>query len=359
MPQNSRNATLTLREHLATRDNALNFVRLLLATIVIFAHSWLLGGFEGGPRIDFGAWAVHGFFAISGYLIAGSRMRLGLREFMANRALRIFPAFWSVLIGVALVVAPVLSFIEGWEYSVSNAVGYIVKNAGLYIFQPKIYNTLEGMPFPWYWNGSLWTLFFEFAAYVGAGLLLTFAIARRRPVVVVGTLLASSIVVQYILVEHLGVEDDFVLKALRLAPYFLAGMLIYFVSDRIQVRTSYFLAALLIFIALIPLGLADMFGQIPLSFAILWLGAKLPVRLGARNDISYGIYIWGWPMQLVVLALGGEMLGAPLAGLLAFACSIPLALASWHFVEKPAMKLRRHLPRAWSARPTSTTESSR
>lgn len=52
-------------------------------------------------RSTLGEQAVPGFFCLSGFLIAGSRMRLDLGRFLWHRALRIFPAYWTCLIVVA------------------------------------------------------------------------------------------------------------------------------------------------------------------------------------------------------------------------------------------------------------------
>ena len=69
---------MNLREALGSRDNALNLVRLVLAGLVIVCHTWMVGGFAGPAFVGaLGPWAVYGFFAMSGYLIAGSRLRNG------------------------------------------------------------------------------------------------------------------------------------------------------------------------------------------------------------------------------------------------------------------------------------------
>lgn len=72
------------------RDNGLNAIRLVLAFLVIISHSWSLGGFGYEPRLGdatIGRFAVGGFFAISGFLVTGSRLRLsagayGWRRFL-------------------------------------------------------------------------------------------------------------------------------------------------------------------------------------------------------------------------------------------------------------------------------------
>lgn len=163
----------SIRESLSTRDNALNLVRLLLAVAVIIGHAWILGGFGEGPFPGLAGWAVNAFFAISGYLITGSRLRSGILKFLMNRVLRIFPAFWVVLVVTASVIAPLVSVVAGESWLFGSATSYVVLNAGLYIFQWGIVDTLSTVPHPGAWNGSLWTLFYEFSAYLCAGALLS------------------------------------------------------------------------------------------------------------------------------------------------------------------------------------------
>ena len=60
------------------RKNSLNLFRLILAALVLFAHSWYIAGRGSGPSIqgeNLGGWAVAGFFVLSGFLITRSRLR--------------------------------------------------------------------------------------------------------------------------------------------------------------------------------------------------------------------------------------------------------------------------------------------
>ncbi len=76
---------------------------------------------------------------------------------------------------------------------------------------------------------------------------------------------------------------------------------------------------------------------------VLGLGA-LPSALGKRvaamGDISYGVYLWAFPIQQIVIA---HLLGLVVfwsSMLLASIVTTALALASWHFIERPALRLR-------------------
>lgn len=65
------------------------------------------------------------------------------------------------------------------------------------------------------------------------------------------------------------------------------------------------------------------------------------VRIGSRNDVSYGLYIWAFPVQQLIIVAGFAWLGVWGTALLALLLTLHLAWASWRFVEKPAMKLGR------------------
>ena len=110
-------------------------MRLLLAGMVIMGHTWLGGRFAGKSFTNsLGTWAVYGFFAISGYLIAGSRLRTGFGTFMLRRAARVLPGFWVCLLVTAFCAAPLISAILGSSYEIRAGWGVRLGQlaAGLY-----------------------------------------------------------------------------------------------------------------------------------------------------------------------------------------------------------------------------------
>lgn len=227
----------TLGDALGSRDNAMNFLRLLLATAVIVSHSLPITGSDdptGHGIHELGTWAVHGFFIASGYLIAMSRMRTGLAPFMWRRFIRIFPAFWVSLALVAFVIAPVTALLAGEQIVWRSALGYVFRNAGLWVFQSEVADTLTDLPLPHVWQGTLWTLAFEFVAYLSAGALLSLRLVRRYPVQIIGALLACSVALMVVVAEPQPMAVNPAVNGVRLAGYFLAGMLFYFLRDKVR-----------------------------------------------------------------------------------------------------------------------------
>ena len=119
------------------RSNALNAWRLALASGVILWHCYFLPGRDvplAPARRLFGAIWVDGFFAISGFLITASWLgKPRVRDYFVARGLRILPGFYTCLLVIAFVVAPIGVAIQGGSAArllVSSApIEYILKTA--------------------------------------------------------------------------------------------------------------------------------------------------------------------------------------------------------------------------------------
>ncbi|MBS3180157.1 MULTISPECIES: acyltransferase family protein [unclassified Pseudoclavibacter] len=337
----TRAGSPSLGDALSGRDNALNFVRLGLATAVILGHSWVFGAFGHSVFADFADWSVNGFFAISGYLIVASRLRLSFWDYMWRRALRIFPAFWVVLIATGLVVAPLAAAASGERFELQSGLTYVFRNAALYIGQQGIEDTLMTVPFPYIWNLSLWTLVHEFSFYVVVAIALLVPWVRRNGLlffcILVVVLVGFRIAAFTVLDLELSV---FFKNTLRLGGFFAAGAVVYFLRDRIRVSWIWLGIATAVTGVFYAAGLLHWVGQLPFAVLVLLAGAKLPIRIGARNDISYGVYIWGAPVQQCLALAGGATFGPWIYALLALVATTPLALASWFWIESPALRLK-------------------
>src|SRR6478752_3259915 len=169
---------------LDVRNNSLNLIRLGLALLVLVAHGYYLSGVGTGPSFqgeNLGGWAVLGFFTISGYLITASRFANPLGRYLVLRVARIYPAFVVCLVVTAGVFAPVAWAAEGRDWSGFFATpttppAYVLENLALRINAYDVAGTPSAVPYPGAWNGSLWTLYFEFLCY-----LLIVLLARLLP----------------------------------------------------------------------------------------------------------------------------------------------------------------------------------
>ena len=353
------------------RHNSLNFIRVMLAITVMVSHAILLGGYadEQLKNTNLSTIALYGFFGISGFLIAGSAGRNGLGRYLWQRFLRIFPGFWVCLFVTAFLFAGVAWVFGhqgtpncGYACFVDHSDGpfqYVFHNSLLKINQSLISGTPRNIPFAYSWNGPLWSLSYEFLCYLMLAALAVFGLLRRRAVVLAlaGLTWAVEFAVSAGLNTQLHTLDGSIFYLGHLAvfiPLFLTGSVIYLYRDRIMDSGLLALALSAVFVASLwwPLDLPTnrFTGQIggaalwapALVYPLLWLGFHLPFqRFGAKNDYSYGIYIYAWPVQELLVVWGVQRLGYPAYVLIGVMATVPFAVASWWLVEKRALALKK------------------
>lgn len=355
----------TLSQVLTSHDNGFNLVRLLCALLVVAFHAWQLNTVAPAadplsplfaPHADLGAVAVGVFFLISGMFVTRSWMHdPHLLRFGARRLARILPGLAVCL--VLTTCSAVLFFSEaGWRGLFSAPVWrYIGGNAVLhglqYIIPPSeqaIAGVLNGQAL----NGPLWTLYWEARMYVMVALLGMAALLPMRAWLraAAAFLLLAANLFPTVLSGYIWEE--------RMWSLFLCGILLQTLAPRLRVDWRHVLCALVLMglnwtrsAAMTPAGTTWFGIALVLGALALWLGTLSLAPLGAvgrhlqRHDYSYGIYIYHWPVLLMVRAslppLGGPALFA--AGL---ALILPLAICSWHAIEAPALQaLRRRLTR--------------
>lgn len=325
--------------------NSFNAIRLLLAWAVLTSHSWPLSGAGDDPSVhgqSLGAFAVVGFFAISGYLISESRSRLSLARFAWHRFLRIFPGYWAMLIITAFVLAPAVSVPAGERWTAHASVRYLLGSFTTRLYTFSIEGTLLNTPYgsspsggPW--NGSIWTLYLELLCYaaVGAVLLPRSVRARSWPLVV---LLAGLVTLELVAPPTSGTPG----LLLPLAIPFAAGSALWGLRDRHIFRWEFALVAAALTALSLPTGSFAALGSPALGYLLLWAGQTFPTGLARRNDISYGVYIYAFPLQQVAADLGVR---GPLPLLLVTsALVVPIAFASWRLVERPALRAKSWNP---------------
>lgn len=340
-----RRSRVTLGELFDPRNNSLNALRLLLASLVVVSHSWVIGNLGEEPALGartLGAWSVLGFFGISGYLITRSRMNgQPVSRFFRARFLRIYPGFLVALLLVAFVFAP-LSVAVGspGAFTLGDSLSYVVRN--LFLYPPVLSQTTIGTTLPEgeIWNGALWSLFWEAGCYIGVGLL-GFAALRSRSTAILGTLFAGATCLS--LAAHVGwIPASELTLAPPLIAAFSGGALLYLHARRIRVLPAVAVAVAVLLVS-VATGTATVLAPLPFALLIFALGAVLPLnRIGANRDLSYGIYIYGVPVQNLI-EVGLPDLSLPVYLLLTFACVVPLAWASFTWVERPAMRLKRRV----------------
>jgi len=345
---------MSIPRRLDARDNSLNLIRLVLACTVLFAHSYTLSGNGLGPLINnqhLGTWAVYMFFCLSGFLITGSRMRTRFAPYLLNRVARLFPGFLVSLVLVAFAFAPVVFWhergtIDGFLTTASPPLQYVYINLGLKMNEYGVAGTLAAVPYPGAWNGSLWSLYYEFLCYLIVGGLLSIAVLRRHPLVLLPVFAftvwcgANPETVH----SYFGPTNGDILFLLPVLPFFLGGAALYAVRDHVPLTWWVALPSLAAFAALVSWqGVWGPHAGAPLlTLFLLWLGKVVPSpRWVHHNDISYGCYIYAFPSQQLVASYGGADHGTYVLALLAAPLMVFLATLSWFVIERPAMRAVR------------------
>lgn len=325
------------------RHNALTSWRLILATGVVFWHSWPLTGREIGyaPAARLlGDIFADGFFVISGFLITAAWIRRpSLKEYWASRVLRIFPGLWICLVMIAFVIAPIAARVQHTSITFSAELGYVVNNALLNVAYFDIDGTPTDVPYPGVWNGSIWTLFFVLLCDVMVSVLGVAGLLKRNwviPALLVTALYCSA---------HFSYSPESYTWPQMLSRFFavfLAGALLHEYQDKIPAR--WWLVALSIALV-VASGFTQNYrviGALPLAYAVIVSGALIR-RTRLRNDLSYGVYIYAFPIQQLLATFGLARLHPFLFFILATTATLPVAALSWFVVEKRAMALKRRI----------------
>ena len=366
-PKWRRTRRRTLGEEFDPRNNALNAWRLTLATGVILWHSWPLTGrrisFEPVHQLLSDGW-VDGFFAISGFLITWSWFRHPrARDYFFARGLRILPGLWACLIATAFIIAPIAVAIQGGSAAKllqSRApFEYVYRNYAVSIHMPDIGGTPVGVPFSGLWNGSLWTLIWEVLCYIAIAILGAAGLLHRRWLIPALLALAlywsAKLPPSSLFAEGAGAQqhmdaatDRLVMGvwAARFACMFLAGALLYRFRDVIPARWSLVAVSIVIVLAASLLPNYRVIAAIPLAYAIIVSGALIHnQRLRLKTDFSYGVYIYAFPIQQLLVICGLAFLNPFAFAIIAAIITLPLAALSWYLIEKPAISIKSRLKR--------------
>lgn len=333
-----------LSEVFDRRANALNAVRLALAASVVFIHSFSLTGSPliWGP-LDrlLGDVGVDGFFAISGFLIVSSWVnRPQVVAFMKARILRIFPAFYVCLLVTAFVLAPLSMWLAGsWSPGwFKGAVTYVTSNSGLWIFQTGIPGTLETTPHPLVWDLPLWTLAWEFLCYLAVLALGVLGWLNKQWILWAG--FAACWVGLFFCAS--GIVDSGPTQSVsRFGLMFVTGALAYFLQDRIRMSWKGVGVAALVIAGSSFLPDYRLVAAPFVAYVCIGVGALIKDRrLSLRNDFSYGLYIYAFPVQQMLAVAGLAILGPIPFAAVALVMSLPIAALSWFVIEKPALSLK-------------------
>ena len=331
------------------KENNFGALRLIAAGMVIFGHSFVIAG-QPPPEwfgVPVHVLAVRVFFTISGYLIASSWLSdPSAARFAARRALRIMPGLAAAVLGTVLLVGPAFSALPVAGYLTDAETGRYLWNILLapYYLLPGVFQ--DGRAFTAV-NGSLWSLPIEAAMYA----LLPLYAGRARVVRwgVLPALAAAAVAAGYVFTVMRPEQVQPVVWwnsvpfALRFAGAFVLGALARcWRLERLLSPQAALLAAA--GLGLLPAG-PVLGGAVLLAvpYVTLAFGLARPPLLGSvgrETDVSYGLYLWGCPVQQALVSVFGAGLGPYGLTAAALLAAAPIAWASWRWVERPCLRLK-------------------
>ncbi len=336
-------------DHASFGQNSFQLIRLLLAVAVLYRHSFdLLASGHADvvldlipPRTHLGRIALCLFMVVSGFLITHSWFTSdGWRDFLRRRVLRVYPAFVVASVFSAFVAAPLGSANPG-AYLDSLDIGRFLLD-GVQLNKLSVPPSFLANPFPGPINGSLWSIKIEFECYlVLMALGLVGALRWRAGMLGLFVLLLVGHAVQGYVPSRL----DRYAHHIQLATFFMAGTVFYLYRDRIRWSFGWLEIAALatVVTAILEVGFVELlpiFG----SYVLLYLAYEprlLKVRVGRGVDLSYGIYLYAWPVQQLIVQGFGSALNPYTLSIAALAVSAGFAWLSWRFVEQPFLRLKR------------------
>jgi peptidoglycan/LPS O-acetylase OafA/YrhL len=355
------NAARTVAALARGRDNNFNFVRALAAALVIYTHAYgATGNAAFEPLValsgkSFGSVAVDVFFVASGFLIAKSWERSGnLVEFASARVLRIYPALWVCVAFCVLVVGLAFTSLPPGAFLASPVTtDFVIRNLTILPF-----GTLATLPGVFVGhpestvNLPLWTLPFELKMYVLLAALGIAGLLRRRRLV---ASLAAVAGATFVALTWSGAPETGLLLHARFVFFFYAGSAAYLYRERVPVDHGIALGCVLaVTLALVAPWAEARQPALALATPYLTLYAALVPSPTLRSynrvgDYSYGLYIYGFPVQQSFVALSPATAGFVMSPAENLAYSLPvallLAMLSWHLLEERALRWRHVLAR--------------
>jgi peptidoglycan/LPS O-acetylase OafA/YrhL len=323
-----------------SEKNNFDFIRLLAATTVLLSHQFPLMGLTEDaplPGNSYGGLAVAVFFVISGYFVSQSWTHdPNIWRFIAKRLLRLIPGLAGVTLFAILVVGPLVTSYSLHEYFANKDTWKFLSNIYL-----KIRFELPGVflsnPYPKAVNGSLWSLPLEVKWYGILAVLGLLRILKFKFLLMGVFILTFGWVYLY---SHPGTSQS-VDYLWYFGLFFLAGMIL----NSLEVSGKIFLVSLLIGCLAIYIGFWLPGIVIALPITVIYFGrmSTPPIcNLDKIGDISYGVYLFAFPVQQTVVYFLGANNSYMMLATISIFITYLLALVSWKLLESPCLSLKKY-----------------
>lgn len=337
-----------------SRKNNFNIIRFVAAMMVVLGHMCHLIAvdvslFLGQAVSTIG---VKIFFLISGYLIAQSFLNdSNIFRYAVRRIFRIIPGLIGVVLFAVFMVGPVFTVLPVSEYFANGMTWSYLKNIVLYVqyFLPGVF---EANPYPNAINGSLWTLPVEVMMYVAVPVI--FLLFRKGNKVMIAGVLAVVLEIANLAIGKFRPDAFYVIygtdmvSALSIIPYFFLGIV--FLSSKVKKYLNLQLAIGILCIAEM-MNFSSLKSEITVFvvlpyFIFSFAFAEEPkfVKCFSKNDFSYGLYLYGFVIQQVIVKILWEHQLTLNVYFVICACATTVfGMLSWFLIERPAQRLAKKI----------------
>jgi peptidoglycan/LPS O-acetylase OafA/YrhL len=349
------------------RENNFDFLRIFAAFLVVLSHSFPLSGSSYEPfaaitggKWDFGRLGVVIFFVISGYLITKSWIEHPqIERFLWNRVLRLLPGLTVVILLSVFILGPLVSTFSITAYFAhANELIAYLENITLINISFQLPGVFTTNPYPGI-NGSIWTLPVEFTMYIVILLLGVIGLKKHKWFLATLTGICILLYVYTMPIGHslapiAGLINSIdigkllmpIMQNAKLTIMFLIGALYYVYKDKIIYDWRAFLTLTIIWGISSRTAYFDLASIVCVPYMILYL-AQLSTKhiknIAKHGDISYGVYIYAFPVQETIIHY---FKGITPIELFIFTTPIVIILGfiSWKLVESRALSLKKQSP---------------
>ena len=332
---------------LLKKGNCFDFMRYFFAVSLIIVHFCTLADVDQFWIIT-GPIRVKAFFIISGFLVFYSYIkREDLKDYIEKRIRRILPPYFLVVISCVLLGFFITSLSKQDYVTSKETYKYLISNFSFLNFiQPTLPGVFESNPMPAV-NGSLWTMKVEVMFYVSVPIIF-FLLKKYNKLSIMITIFLFAIFYDYCFTMLYEQTNNSIYLLIRKQ---IGSQLVYFYSGTfILLYFNYFIKYLKY---LFPIAIILYFGQDlnfifsclePLSFATILIGLAYNLKylnfLRKYDNISYGMYLYHFPIIQVIIYYKIPQYNIYLAFFIAFMLTIVIFALSWRFIEKPIIEKR-------------------
>ncbi len=337
-----------------------DYLRIGLSIAVLVWHS--IGLSTSSLQHDIAMWSgpfrflpaaiIPVFFALSGFLVAGSLGRTRLHQFITLRVVRLLPALAAeitlsaLILGLAFTELPKLQYLTSQQF-----YAYFLNIVGdVHYALPGVFldNPAGGTV-----NGQLWTIPYELECYLALIVLSVLTLVRRRLLFTISVAVLSLALTARVFSGH-PVDPFGHMPGRMLVLCFLAAVSLYLYRDMVPYSGLLGVVSAIATVGLLQTPDTSYLAVFPVAYLTVWLGLTRPPAI-PFGDLSYGVYLFHFPIQQTILHVFPSVRSWWLLVLVSLPLTAVCAWLSWTLIERPTLTRKKLIlaavDRVWAALP--------